>query len=229
MLARSPPVPVSPGSAGDEPPPAPRVWRGLVLCVLPPDGGRGGTLAEGDRADEDLDQLRRAGWVTAPPPSGATLLREGGGCRGRVLSPQLGPLSPPRPPFAAGGATRAAREGAALSVVSGAPARAGSSCRQRTFIGRSVGTAESPEPPTPSMSGDPTLRLPRARASWLFGGWRSQFSSFQPASPVGPGGLWALGRGSRAALSAASQGWRAAAGGWIVVGIFPRTLADSSP
>ena len=185
-------------------PPAPPTGRGLVLCVLPPAGGRGSTLAEGDRADEYFNLLRRAGRAS-----------------GIVLSPQLGPLTPPRPPFAAGSATRAAREGAALSIVSGASARAGSSCRQRTFVGRSVGTAESPEPPTPSMSGCPALRLPRARAAWVLGGWR-----FQPASPVGPGGLWGPGQGFRAALSAASRGWRAAAGGWVVVESPPRTLAD---
>ena len=189
LFAPSPPAPVSPGSAGDEPPPAPPQGQGLLLCVLPPAGDRGGLVAEGDRADEDFD--------LGPAPSSGLATTPGTSPWVRTLpwvAAESSRRSPadfllPQPPFDASGATRAARGGAALSVVSGASARAGSSCRQRTFISRSVGTAESPEPPTPSMRGVPALRLPQARASCLFGGWRFQFDSFPPASLVGPGGL----------------------------------------
>ena len=196
------------------------------MCVLPPAGDRGGLVAEGDRADEDFDlgPAPSSGLATTPRTSPWVRTLPWVAAESSRRSPA--PFLLPRPPSDASGATRASRGDAALSVVSGAPARAGSSCRQRPFIGRSVGTAESPEPPTPSMRGVSALRLPRARASWLFGGWRFQ-------SPVTASVLTvacdSLGGGSEAALSAASQGWRAAAGGWVIVAESPRILADRSP
>ena len=65
------------------------------------------------------------------------------------------PLVAARPPtpvslaVSAGGTTRAARRGAASTMASGCPVRAGGSGRRHDFPGRSVGTAEAPGPSPP--------------------------------------------------------------------------------
>ena len=149
-------------------------------------------MAGGDRAVEGTFRppIRSVEQNWPPPsPSGANLRKGGGFCVVDALSSVARPPCLPSSAVVAGGAPRAARSGSSRAGARGVPARAGGSGRQRDVLGRSVGTAEAPEPGNPPRSDVPALRSPRARAAGqLWGCW-----------------------GFDVALSAASRGWRAAA------------------
>ena len=134
-------------------------------------------------------------------------------CRG----PLAGALPPSSSSSVAGGATRAARLGATPGAGSGGPDRADGSCRQRNFLGHSVGTAEVPGPLPPlcgfrlvKSSLDRRVSLPEMSAA-ARGGF-SQPANLPLGRFEGARAVWENAGGPSVALSAASQGWRATAG-----------------